>query len=147
MFGKVSTLPIFHTFPSFIHVQNIATWQHIHPHHQIFYYMARYIIKLFYICGKKYIYSFRLTVRLLTSQHCCFDMWQHMNVATLMFCYMAKRQVGRQVQYKTMCRGSIQYETPMLFVIGFIFLLTIVGCNMLTIIDDNCFTITLHKGW
>ncbi len=53
MFGKVLTLPVFHPFPSFIHVQNIATWQNICPHHQIFYLHGKlYYYLIFYIPGK-----------------------------------------------------------------------------------------------
>jgi cytochrome c oxidase subunit 1 len=47
----------------------------------------------------------------------------------------------------TMWGGSIQYKTPMLFDVGFIFLFTIGGCDVLTRIDDVYFTITSHKGW
>jgi hypothetical protein len=59
MFGKVSTLPIFHPFPSFIHVINIATWQNIHPFHQIFYLHGKvYYNLVFYIRGNIYIKRF-----------------------------------------------------------------------------------------
>jgi hypothetical protein len=59
MFGKVSTLPIFHPFPSFIHVQNIATWQKNHPHHQIIYLHGKvYYNLVFYIHGNIYIKRF-----------------------------------------------------------------------------------------
>ncbi len=65
MFGKVSTLPIFHPFPSFIHIQNIAMWQNIHPLHQIFYLHGKvYYNLVFYIRGNIYINSFKLTVHL-----------------------------------------------------------------------------------
>jgi heme/copper-type cytochrome/quinol oxidase subunit 1 len=47
----------------------------------------------------------------------------------------------------TMWGGSIQYKTPMSFVVGFIFLFTVGGCDVLTRIDDVYFTITPHKGW
>ncbi len=47
----------------------------------------------------------------------------------------------------TMWGGSIQYKTPMLFAVGFIFLFTVGGCDVLTRIDDVYFTITPHKGW
>jgi cytochrome c oxidase subunit 1 len=47
----------------------------------------------------------------------------------------------------TMWGGSIQYKTPMLFVVGFIFLFIVRGCNVLTRIDDVYITITPHKGW
>jgi cytochrome c oxidase subunit 1 len=47
----------------------------------------------------------------------------------------------------TMWGGSIQYKTPMLFVVGFIFLFTVGGCDMLSRIDDVYFAITPHKGW
>jgi len=47
----------------------------------------------------------------------------------------------------TMWGGSIQYKTPMLFVVGFTFLFTVRGYDVLTRIDDVYFTITSHKGW
>ncbi len=47
----------------------------------------------------------------------------------------------------TMWGGLIQYKTPMLFAVKFIFLFTVGGCNVLTRIDDVYFTITPHKGW
>ncbi len=156
MFGKVSTLPIIHTISSFIHVQNIATWQNIHPHHQIFYLHGNVYYKIILYIGQN-IYIFlqansspihKLALLLkwqsLLINH-LFDMWQHSYVPMCQ-CFVTWPK-GRQVQYKTMCGSSIQYETPMLFVIGFIFLFTIVRCDMLTIINDNCFSITLHKGW
>ncbi len=47
----------------------------------------------------------------------------------------------------TMWGSSIQYKTLMLFVVGFIFLFIIGGCEVLTRIDDIHFIITPHKGW
>jgi hypothetical protein len=47
MFGMVTTLPIFHPFPSFIHVPNIR------PDHQIFYLHGKvYYNIILYVCGK-----------------------------------------------------------------------------------------------
>jgi cytochrome c oxidase subunit 1 len=45
----------------------------------------------------------------------------------------------------TMWGGSIQYKTPMLFDVGFIFLFTVGGYDVLTRIDDVYFIITSHK--
>lgn len=42
----------------------------------------------------------------------------------------------------TMWGGSIQYKTPMLFAVGFIFLFTVGGCDVLTGMDDVYFAIT-----
>jgi heme/copper-type cytochrome/quinol oxidase subunit 1 len=41
--------------------------------------------------------------------------------------------------------GSIQYKTPMLFAVGFIFLFTVGGCDVLTGMDDVYFAVTPIK--
>jgi cytochrome c oxidase subunit 1 len=42
----------------------------------------------------------------------------------------------------TMWGGSIQYKTPMLFAVGFIFLFTVGGCDVLTEMGDVYFAMT-----
>lgn len=46
----------------------------------------------------------------------------------------------------TMWGGSIQYKTPMLFAVGFIFLFTVGGCDVLTGMDDVYFAMTLEMA-